>query len=280
MAAATLLGLAIGLGGCSIKGAQDDDQLDDWVGSQEPAYRYGNENGIEFPPLERMQSNGGFFVAPDRVLAIREQMSKGQVRQVLGDPHFLEGFFGVRKWNYVFNFDTGVGDEFITCQYQIHFDEEMRLADTFWRDGQCPSLLFPVESAPVDDQPELQKYMVSGTILFPFDSDVLSLEGKRAVERLTRMARDTFDAPVFDVSGYTDRLGDDMYNVQLSWRRSDAVRRYLNDLGVQTSDIAIDARGRENPTTRNCQSAGTREDIIRCLEPDRRVEVIVSEASS
>ncbi|PAU70298.1 outer membrane protein assembly factor BamE, partial [Vreelandella alkaliphila] len=91
-----------------------------------------------FPALAGNWYDGGKFVDPENILRIQESQTKDQVRQLIGNPHYSEGFFGVREWNYVFNLYTGNGNEYITCQYQVHYDDEMALESTRWRDAQCP----------------------------------------------------------------------------------------------------------------------------------------------
>ena len=81
------------------------------------------------------------------------------------------------------------------------------------------------------------------------------------------------------VTGHTDRIGSNAYNLKLSARRADAVSAYL----VQTAGIPagkISARGVNgaNPVTRpgDCKGNKATPALIACLQPDRRVEVEVT----
>ena len=52
-------------------------------------------------------------------------------------PHFAEGMYGVREWDYTFNFRTGQGNAFTTCQFKVIFDKDA-VAQTFhWQPAAC-----------------------------------------------------------------------------------------------------------------------------------------------
>ena len=43
-------------------------------------------------------------------------MNKDQIYQLIGRPHFREGLYGVREWDYLFNYRED--GELKTCQYK------------------------------------------------------------------------------------------------------------------------------------------------------------------
>lgn len=229
-----------------------------------------------FPTLADNWYGGGQFVDPDSVLRIAEGQSKEQVRQLIGNPHYAEGFFGVREWNYVFNLYTGNGNEYVTCQYQVHFDDDMTLEGTRWRDAQCPALLAPIEVEEITNEPLEEKLTLSSDVLFDFDSDQLTLEGRRAINQVTQLIRNDFVSPSVLVVGYTDRFGSETYNLALSDSRAETVGDRLASQGVSRSRIGTAGRGIADPIV-ECPGSIATPSVIECLRPNRRVEVTVTE---
>ena len=115
-------------------------------------------------------------------------------------------------------------------------------------------------------------------LLFAFDSATLRPEGQSALSALH--ATLSPDAQVA-VIGHTDRLGSKEYNEALSKRRADAVRTFLLGLGtaggpkLKPDAVTAMGRGESQPVTgAQCNNIQNRDALIRCLAPDRRVEVV------
>lgn len=77
------------------------------------------------------------------------------------------------------------------------------------------------------------------------------------------------------ITGHTDYLGDDMYNMNLSLLRAQTVRSYLINRGVDASTLMATGAGESQPI-KQCDNSLNRADLINCLQPNRRVEVAVS----
>jgi outer membrane protein OmpA-like peptidoglycan-associated protein len=77
---------------------------------------------------------------------------------------------------------------------------------------------------------------------FPFDQSALNDEAKSILFVLVGELRDDPRLAV-DLEGYTDSKGSRQYNVRLSQRRIDAVRRYLIEHGMERHRIKVSARG-------------------------------------
>ena len=130
-----------------------------------------------------------------------------------------------------------------------------------------PNLNAPQLPAP---KAQFDRITLSATELFAFDQATL----RAPQPKLDEIARALVESPgITDVSitGYTDRLGSDEYNLKLSQRRAEAVKHYLVQRGVAGSRLNAIGRAKANPVV-HCDEED-REALIRCLEPNRRVEV-------
>jgi len=111
---------------------------------------------------------------------------------------------------------------------------------------------------------------------FDFDRAVLRPEVKAVLDELAmRLNEAEWDR--LDIIGYTDRIGSDQYNQQLSERRAWAVARYLVDQGVPLQKLKVEGRGKQHALTKEGEcEALPREQLITCLQRDRRVELDAS----
>ncbi len=105
---------------------------------------------------------------------------------------------------------------------------------------------------------------------FSFDSDKLSAAGKKQLAVALGLHKDDYISRV-SIAGYTDQIGDDDYNLNLSQRRADAVKAELVALGFPRERIVVTAHGSADPLVSCPDMAGT--SLIRCLAPNRRTEV-------
>lgn len=69
-------------------------------------------------------------------------------------------------------------------------------------------------------------FNLSGDFLFDFNKDTLTAQGKQVVDSVASQLKST-GAKDVKVAGYTDRLGSDAYNLNLSQRRADRVKARL-----------------------------------------------------
>ena len=105
---------------------------------------------------------------------------------------------------------------------------------------------------------------------FAFDSDKLSDAGRQMLTDTMERHRDHYIHRVY-IDGYTDKIGDDAYNLALSQRRGDAVKAVLIAQGFPEERIRVMAHGSEDPIVSCPGLAGAAR--IRCLAPNRRTEV-------
>ena len=111
---------------------------------------------------------------------------------------------------------------------------------------------------------------------FEFDRYTLSAEVKSKLDEIGDKLKDApYDRLI--VHGYTDRIGTDDYNQELSEKRAWAVAGYLMDKGVPPYKLTVVGRGKTAPLTTPDECKGLKRDaLIDCLQRDRRVEVVAT----
>lgn len=191
----------------------------------------------------------------DNVRMIENGMNKDQIRQLIGDPHFTEGLYGVSEWDYVFNYREN--GEHKVCQYKVLFDKNHNAQSFFWYPNGCNG-----NSA----------FNLNGDFLFDFNKDTLTAQGKQVVDSVASQLKST-GAKDVKVAGYTDRLGSDAYNLNLSQRRADRVKARLIEDGVNTQITAVGYG--KNPQVKACDGVNGQA-LKDCLRPNRRVEITAS----
>ncbi|MGE6333235.1 OmpA family protein [Stenotrophomonas sp. NPDC077659] len=228
---------------------------------------------VAFPEASRASLKEGIYPDIADLRRFAPGMSKRQLYTLLGTPHFNEGMWGVREWDYLFNFRTAQGAEYFTCQFQVRFDSKGIAQGGYWKPASCAAVLDPPRPpsppapAPLPEQP----LRLSADALFAFDSAVLSAEGQQAVQGVLAQVREASQVQSIQVVGYTDRIGSASYNKQLSQRRAEAVRQALVQGGVPAASISAEGRGAAEPLVQCGQ--GSRRALIACLAPNRRVQI-------
>lgn len=252
-------------------------------GAMPPALDAGHR--VDFPDMDKAWLKGGTFVDIEQLRRIAPGMTKNQVRELISYPHFSEGLFGPREWNYIFNFRTGKGPEFITCQYMVHFDKDVRAQDFHWKGPNCEALVNPPPApviaapmpAPAPVPPKKLSFAADG--LFRFDggqSPDLLPEGQRKIERLAAELRQSGSRGVsITIVGHTDRLGSEAYNDALSLARANTVRDLLVKEGIAPASIRASGDGERRPVV-TCVGTVATQELVRCLQPNRRVDIDVS----
>ena len=118
--------------------------------------------------------------------------------------------------------------------------------------------------------PPRERFTLSAHELFAFDRDELRMPQPKLDEIASALAKNP-QIKTVTVTGYTDRLGSDEYNRELSQRRADAVKKYLVGRGVASDRIVATGKGKADPVV-HCDNSD-RAALIKCLEPNRRVVV-------
>lgn len=132
----------------------------------------------------------------------------------------------------------------------------------------------PAPPAPPPPPPapviRFEKVTLSSTELFDFNSAKLKMPQPKLDEIVTALTADPTVTDV-DITGYADRIGKPAYNLVLSEKRANAVRNYLIAAGIDGARLKAYGKGEANPVV-TCNNK-RRADLIKCLEPNRRVEI-------
>ena len=102
------------------------------------------------------------------------------------------------------------------------------------------------------------------SIYFDYDSDAVKAEYRSIVEAHAKYMQSHADAKMI-VQGNTDERGTREYNLSLGQRRAVAVKKALNLLGVNDSQIETVSYGEEK-ATQNCSGEA--------CDKDRRVDIV------
>ena len=101
-----------------------------------------------------------------------------------------------------------------------------------------------------------QKSLVETVVVtFAFDKWELDDKAQTALSALAKQMQATPDL-IVDLEGYTDNVGPGPYNLQLSQRRAEAVRRYLVDKGIDVHRIQSIGLGDARPVADNKAKQG------------------------
>ena len=127
-----------------------------------------------------------------------------------------------------------------------------------------------IEPPPKVAAARLERTVLSARELFAFDEARL----RGPIGKLDEIAATLKREPQIDkvrITGHTDRIGSEEYNLKLSERRAQAVKDYLVSKGVAPRRLVALGRGMADPVV-TCNDQD-RAELIKCLEPNRRVEV-------
>lgn len=103
-------------------------------------------------------------------------------------------------------------------------------------------------------------------VLFETGGDQLSESAQQRLDTVAQALAAYPDRSI-RVEGYTDSQGSDATNQELSQRRADAVRTYLEQHGVEPGQLRAVGRGESNPVASNDTADGR--------ATNRRVEIVV-----
>ncbi len=233
-------------------------------GSPESELRWPDHTDTQF------DHNTGTFPNLSNLNNVRVNMSRDELYDLIGRPHFMAGFH-VREWNYLFYFNTpDVGTDGVsTCLYKVLFDKELRAKNYFWKpidpeNGVCPP------------NRKISTWTLSADALFPFDKGGLNdikPAGRKKLDEFAETIIAKGNKIRLSIRGYTDEMGSTAYNLPLSQQRAISVAQYLKNKGVDRKNIlSVSGLGESDPVVKDC-TKHNRKQKIACLAPNRRVEI-------
>ena len=132
-------------------------------------------------------------------------------------------------------------------------------------------LLPPVAAAPPAPaeiaaiEPQREPINIAEKAGFDFDQAVLRAEDKQRLDAAVAQLKTLPEDATIQVTGYTDSIGSEKYNQELSMRRAQAAQEYLVSNGVDQKRIVLSGMGESNPIASNDTAEGRAQ--------NRRVEV-------
>jgi OOP family OmpA-OmpF porin len=119
--------------------------------------------------------------------------------------------------------------------------------------------------------PLMRKYTLSASELFAFNSAKLG-PNQPKLDEVASVMNANSDIASVTIVGYTDRIGSTQYNQKLSVQRAESVKAYLESKGVSATRLQAVGKGEADPVV-ECKDEKKRPALIKCLEPNRRVEI-------
>lgn len=259
----------IGMSGCTYK-------------LSEGITKEGTVSKAIFPKQDSAWLKNGIFPNLDNLRKIDAGVSKQDLYYLVGRPHFSEAQHA-SEWDYIFKFRQQDGSVQY-CQYKVIFDENKLGQSFFWMPETCAQniVVKPViEPVAVPQAPPIQRQVITldADALFEFNrwrSNDLKMKGRqRLVELANKISSYELTQRVsLDVIGHTDRLGGEGYNQNLSNLRANTVKQFLVSNGLKANSINAYGAGESQPKV-TCHGVQQRASLINCLQPNRRVEVVV-----
>lgn len=226
-----------------------------------------------FPVVADATRPDGSYVNLENLGKIVSGMTKAQIRELIGPPHFSEGMFSVREWDYILKFRQPIGRPDKICRYKVLFDDDMIARSFYFLPQNCMQTAGDVSNDAPAATRKIEQVTLSADATFAFGSAELLPRGRTALSTLAEHL-DPREITSINIVGHSDRLGSPSRNMELSRKRAGTVRNYLIQRGIPADIISFDGRGANAPLV---ECPGAKSDaVVDCLAPNRRATVTVS----
>jgi outer membrane protein OmpA-like peptidoglycan-associated protein len=163
-----------------------------------------------------------------------------------------------------------------------HAESYMRSVENLIHDAQVA--IDNCETAPpfAQTSPALETANLSGDALFAFDKSTLNPDSLWRLDQLAGSIMKVTNLEEVTLVGHTDHMrgdGRQDRNQMLSERRAESVKRYLIGKGIPKGMIRAKGAGSSQPLVQ-CPSTLSKAEQIVCLQPNRRVEIILRKGNA
>jgi len=132
----------------------------------------------------------------------------------------------------------------------------------------CPNEYGPIENIGCPEKVEVPELdflpTVSRNIQFEFNKAILTFESQNWLDQTGKYLQSIPHVRI-SVSGHTDNVGSDRYNMKLSKKRAKAVKKYLVDRGIAKDRFELHWFGKSDPINP--------ENTVKAKAQNRRVEI-------
>ena len=162
---------------------------------------------------------------------------------------------------------------------QSHAASYMRAVEDRIYEAQVAMNNCMVPAAPA---PLMERITLSSDALFAFNSATLSVTAMSDLGALIEKISKVDSLEEVILVGHTDRLRSDGHperNQMLSEQRAESIKQFLIDKGLAADKIHTSGAGSTQPVV-ECSSKLSKDELIVCLQPNRRVEITLRGGSA